>query len=162
MSSFHLFRRSRITCGEFGGKSVLNLPVLLSLAPCTRFLHFEDFPPNPLRGMEVPPAVVAAYQYEKRSGELLGVHRVATEALLIDVPSPDFSMPFNVVTLSSTLLAFFLGTMINILVKKSGGDQKKGTENDKQTSQKVGFLQRLREKLGLKRRVTTEIKAKDN
>jgi hypothetical protein len=112
--------------------------------------------------MEVPPAVVAVYQYEERSGELLGVHRVATEALLIDVPSPDFSMPFNVVTLSSTLLAFFLGTMINILVKKSGGDQKKGTEKDKQTSPKNGFLQRLREKLGLKRRVTTEIKAKDN
>lgn len=133
----------------------------MSLVPCARFLHFEDFPPNPLRGMEVPPAVVAVYLYGEKSGELLGVHRVATEALLIDVPSPDFSMPFNVVTLSSTLLAFFLGTMINILVKKSGGDQK-GTEKDKQTSQKVGFLQRLRDKLGLKRRVTTEIKAKDN
>jgi hypothetical protein len=47
------------------------------------------------------------------------------------VPLPDFSMPYNVITLSSTVVAFFLGTMLNVLAgskkkKKKKGKGKKG------------------------------------
>ena len=34
------------------------------------------------------------------------------------LPLPDFSMPYNVITLTSTAVAFFLGTMLNVLVRK--------------------------------------------
>lgn len=87
-----------------------------------RFLHFEDFPPNPMRGLEVPAAIVTARNLGQGGGNE-SFQRYSSEALLIDLPTPDFSMPFNVITLSSTLLAFFFGTMINILVKKSGADK---------------------------------------
>lgn len=41
------------------------------------------------------------------------------EAGLLDSPQPDFSMPFNVITFTSTVITFFLGTAINLLVRKS-------------------------------------------
>lgn len=40
-----------------------------------------------------------------------------TVPLIMDIPLPDFSMPYNVITLISTLLAFTLGTMVNILAR---------------------------------------------
>jgi hypothetical protein len=42
---------------------------------------------------------------------------VITEPLLINGPIPDFSMPYNVITLVSTLFAFALGSMMNVLVR---------------------------------------------
>lgn len=53
------------------------------------------------------------------------------EAGLLDTPQPDFSMPFNVITFTSTVITFFLGTAINLLVRKSasakrGKGKKKG------------------------------------
>jgi len=41
--------------------------------------------------------------------------RLYTESLLIVLPSPDFSMPFNVIAFTSTLLAFFFGSLFNTL-----------------------------------------------
>ncbi len=40
---------------------------------------------------------------------------------LLDAPQPDFAMPFNVLTLTCSLIAFFVTTIISILVRKSGG-----------------------------------------
>lgn len=41
------------------------------------------------------------------------------EAGLMDTPQPDFSMPFNVITFTSTVITFFLGTAINLIVRKN-------------------------------------------
>ena len=41
-----------------------------------------------------------------------------TDALLVDVPLPDFSMPYNVITLTSTVAAFFFGSVYNLLVRR--------------------------------------------
>lgn len=54
------------------------------------------------------------------------------EAGLLDTPQPDFSMPFNVITFTSTVITFFLGTIINLLVRKS----KKRTKNRKGNGEK--------------------------
>lgn len=43
---------------------------------------------------------------------------VITEPLLVLSPIPDMSMPYNVITLVSTLVAFFVGTFINALFKR--------------------------------------------
>ncbi|KAI8903833.1 GPI transamidase component PIG-T, partial [Gorgonomyces haynaldii] len=40
-----------------------------------------------------------------------------TESLLIRLPTPDFSMPYNVITLSCTVMALFFGSAFNLLVK---------------------------------------------
>ena len=47
------------------------------------------------------------------------------EAGLLDTPQPDFSMPFNVITFTSTVITFFLGTAINLLVRKSNHNKKR-------------------------------------
>lgn len=41
--------------------------------------------------------------------------RVYGETLLLPLPYPDFSMPFNVIALTCTLLAFFFGSVFNML-----------------------------------------------
>jgi phosphatidylinositol glycan class T len=74
------------------------------------FLPLEDFPPDANRGFPVPPAV---FEYQGHSGTVLG----ATDSLVVSLPLPDFSMPYNVVTLSSTAFSFFLGNVVNALVR---------------------------------------------
>lgn len=54
------------------------------------------------------------------------------EAGLLDTPQPDFSMPFNVITFTSTVITFFLGTAINLLVRKSAS-KKRGKGKRKKT-----------------------------
>lgn len=46
------------------------------------------------------------------------------EAGLLDTPQPDFSMPFNVITFTSTVITFFLGTAINLFVRKSASTKR--------------------------------------
>ena len=41
-----------------------------------------------------------------------------TSSLMIEMPYPDFSMPYNVITLTSTLMAFVGGTVLNMLSRK--------------------------------------------
>eukprot|EP01041_Mallomonas_annulata_P003764 gene3764-7474_t len=54
-----------------------------------------------------------------------GILLVGTSAI-ISLPITDASMPFNVITLVSTCLAFLFGSMINTLVRKSS--RKKGAQ----------------------------------
>lgn len=88
-------------------------------------LHVEDFPPNPSRGLEVPPVVVGVRACAV-SGIVGATARLTTEGVLVDVALPDFSMPFNVVTLCSTLLAFFFGSMLNVVVRKGRRKREEG------------------------------------
>lgn len=61
---------------------------------------------------------------------------IYAESVLLVVPTPDFSMPYNVITLTCTVLALFYGSVFNILTRKlreggaretGGGGASKGT-----------------------------------
>ena len=41
-----------------------------------------------------------------------------TTSLLLSLPTPDFSMPYNVIILSSTVIALAFGSIFNILVRR--------------------------------------------
>lgn len=41
-----------------------------------------------------------------------------TSALLLSLPTPDFSMPYNVIILSSTVIALAFGSVFNLLVRR--------------------------------------------
>lgn len=41
-----------------------------------------------------------------------------TPALLLSLPTPDFSMPYNVIILSSTVIALAFGSIFNLLVRR--------------------------------------------
>jgi hypothetical protein len=70
--------------------------------------HRERQPPDASRGVELARVLVRRLD----SGRLL---RVSPARLLLSTPFPDQTMPYNVLTLYSTLLAFVLGSVINIV-----------------------------------------------
>ena len=44
--------------------------------------------------------------------------QVASEGAVVQLAQPDFSMPYNVCCLTSTVLAVFLGAMLNTLLRR--------------------------------------------
>lgn len=41
-----------------------------------------------------------------------------TTSLLLPLPTPDFSMPYNVIILTSTVMALAFGSIFNLLVRR--------------------------------------------
>jgi len=46
--------------------------------------------------------------------------RAYAEGALLTLPTPDFSMPFNVITMVSTLMTVFVGAMVGVLTERQG------------------------------------------
>jgi hypothetical protein len=44
--------------------------------------------------------------------------KVYTEIMLASLPTPDFSMPYNVITLTCTVIALFFGSLFKLLIQK--------------------------------------------
>lgn len=74
----------------------------------------ERLPPDTHRGMELPAGRVSVQQWPTG----VASQGLYTQTVLLEPHSPDFSMPYNVMTLISTVLAFGLGTFINVLARK--------------------------------------------
>ena len=72
------------------------------------FLNVADFPPDADHGLEV----FSGWARDSDGNVVYG------NGLLVDMPKPDFSMPFNVITLTSTVLAFLFGSVFNALVRR--------------------------------------------
>ena len=47
-----------------------------------------------------------------------GLPRMYTPVLLVDLATPDFSMPYNVIIFSCSLMAFIFGSVFNLLTRK--------------------------------------------
>lgn len=43
--------------------------------------------------------------------------RLHTTSTLVSLPTPDFSMPYNVIILTSTVVALFFGSVVNALLR---------------------------------------------
>ena len=106
------------------------------------FSHIDDFGATPNRGIEIP-ASFASFVTNCNDNDLLNnqctkeaystppswyrhqfdhtAHFVTvySSPLIIMPPIPDMSMPFNVVSITSTFFAFVVGSLLNILVRKS-------------------------------------------
>ena len=72
------------------------------------FLRYTEYPSDANRGFDVPPAVI----FYQDKGIL---KRIYTTSTLIFLPTPDFSMPYNVIILTSTIIAMFYGSIFNLL-----------------------------------------------
>lgn len=72
-----------------------------------RYLKAADWPFDQYHGFLIPPSRLEAST----------IHY--SEPSLLALPEADFSMPFNAVTVQSTILAFFLGSALAALVKRS-------------------------------------------
>ncbi|KAI0248272.1 GPI transamidase component PIG-T [Lactifluus subvellereus] len=74
------------------------------------FLSYKEHPPDAQRGWDLPPAVFVPVNTPHR--------RIYTSALLVDLATPDFSMPYNVIIMTSTLIALIFGSLFNMLIRR--------------------------------------------
>lgn len=103
------------------------------------FLRYTEHPPDAQRGWDLPPAVfvpltpldesssplhpseandIQAHARKTREKSWDGVRRLYTPVLLVELATPDFSMPYNVIIMSCTLIALIFGSIFNLLTRK--------------------------------------------
>lgn len=73
-------------------------------------LRYTEYPPDANRGFDVAAAIITTVSPRVQS--------VRTTTLLLNLPVPDFSMPYNVIIFTSTAIALAFGGLYNILVRR--------------------------------------------
>ena len=85
-------------------------------------LRYTEYPPDANRGFDVAPAVIRLLPVEGQAEVY-----IRTSSLLLPLPTPDFSMPYNVIILTSTVMALAFGMIFNLLVRRFvGADEVEG------------------------------------
>lgn len=87
-------------------------------------LRYTEYPPDANRGFDVAASIITILAPDKGLGEgKRGSIPAAmrTTSLLLNLPTPDFSMPYNVIIFTSTAIALAFGGMFNILVRRFVG-----------------------------------------
>jgi phosphatidylinositol glycan class T len=81
-------------------------------------LRYTEYPPDANRGFDAAPAVIRVLS--PGTGDKKGIY-LRTTSLLLPLPTPDFSMPYNVIILTSTVMALGFGNIFNLLVRRFVG-----------------------------------------
>lgn len=92
-------------------------------------LRYTEYPPDANRGFDIAPAVIRLLSSPSNRSALLPAQPVylRTTSLLLPLPTPDFSMPYNVIILTSTVMALAFGSIFNLLVRRFvGADEVEG------------------------------------
>jgi hypothetical protein len=108
------------------------------------FLPFQKFPADANRGVDIVPSI-ATFTLESTAKTMTPSPSITlyTTSLLILPPVPDMSMPFNVISLSCTLWAFVLGSLLNILVRRGTESVKRKLTGEKEKR----MIDKIRDKL---------------
>ncbi|KZV68518.1 Gpi16 subunit, GPI transamidase component [Peniophora sp. CONT] len=85
------------------------------------FFRYTEHPPDAQRGWDLPPGVLVSL--EPTSTPALHrtsrtSQRVYTRPLLVDLATPDFSMPYNGIIMTCTLIALCFGSVFNMLTRR--------------------------------------------
>ncbi|CAD6500513.1 BgTH12-06223 [Blumeria graminis f. sp. triticale] len=99
--------RKRGTHLEIRIRVPANSTVVLSYEFEKAILRYTEYPPDANRGFDVAPAVIT-----------IGNTSIRTTSLLLSLPTPDFSMPYNVIILTSTVMALSFGFIFNLMVRR--------------------------------------------
>lgn len=75
-------------------------------------LLYAEYPPDANHGFSIAPAVVSVMDGATT------VYEMRTHSLLLTLPTPDFSMPYNVIILTCTAMSLAFGTVFNLLTKR--------------------------------------------
>lgn len=120
------------------------------------FLKWQEYPPDAHHGHYIGSAVISAllpialnytsipveaslFEESLNASRPSYFQRIHTGALLINLPTPDFSMPYNVICLACTVVALAFGPLHNMTTKR--------LLLQKKDEGKKSLLTRLREKL---------------
>ncbi|KAL3930739.1 MAG: hypothetical protein SGBAC_011631 [Bacillariaceae sp.] len=120
--------------------------IVMSLEYGPKFVPYDDIPGDPNRGREMPPAVV---QFQCPNN---GRFELYSNSPLILPPVPDMSMPFNVLSLSCSLYAYLIGTIVSLLVKRASEKVTYKLHPNKKPKSKLGKLkEKIRSKFNILR-----------
>lgn len=121
-----------------------NSTTTVSLDVDKLFLQWTEFNPDANLGFFIPSSVITAVLPDAPTETTIqqlnndyGVVRIYTEKILVALPTPDFSMPYNVICLACTVVAIGFGSFHNISTKVFVED----------TEQKPSLIQRIKAKL---------------
>ncbi|KAG6917167.1 hypothetical protein DXG01_003603 [Tephrocybe rancida] len=91
----------------------------LSMDVAKSFLRYTEHPPDAQRGWDLPPAILTPFEpVQNGSKKEAPNRRMYTPTLLVDLATPDFSMPYNVIIFTCSLIAFLFGSVFNLLSRK--------------------------------------------
>lgn len=92
----------------------ITIPANTSFAISYQFdkslLKYAEYPPDANHGFEIESAVITVVEPFK--------YQMRTATLLLLLSTPDFSMPYNVIILTSTVMGLIFGTLFNLMVKR--------------------------------------------
>lgn len=109
---------------------IVVVPPKLTLAMSYEFdkslLLYREYPPDANHGFDVEPAVITILNNNNNNNDNddghesggKSIYEFRTTSLLLTLPTPDFSMPYNVIIMTCTVLSLSFGTIFNILTKK--------------------------------------------
>lgn len=104
-------------------------------------LRYTEYPPDANRGFNVAPAVIKLSQDPP-------VY-IRTTSLLLPLPTPDFSMPYNVIILTSTVIALAFGSVFNLLVRRFvSADEAAALTSQTLKGRLLGKVVALKDRLG--------------
>ncbi|CAN0915372.1 GPI transamidase component PIG-T [Linum grandiflorum] len=149
---------------------VLKLPCDVRSAALTLdfdkgFLHIDEYPPDANQGYDIPSAVISYTGFH--SGMYLAGNnsiqkspmlssfqekkhvKSYTEVLLVPLTTPDFSMPYNVITITCTVFALYFGSLLNVLRRRAAEEERYLKEK---ATKKNGRLSELLTRLSAKLR----------
>ncbi|KAF3925780.1 hypothetical protein ABW20_dc0101385 [Dactylellina cionopaga] len=82
-------------------------------------LRYTEYPPDANRGFDVASGMITIPSHLRLSDEkLIPATSIRTTSLLLSLPTPDFSMPYNVIIFTSTIMALAFGSIFNLLVRR--------------------------------------------
>jgi len=81
-------------------------------------LRYTEYPPDANRGFDVAAAVITILNKDEPKTGRFAAYNLRTTSLLCSLPTPDFSMPYNVIIFTSTAIALAFGGMFNIMVRR--------------------------------------------
>lgn len=102
--------RKRSTQLEFIMTIPANSTIALSYEFDKALLHFTEYPPDANHGFEIESLIVTILEPIP--------YQLRTATLLLYLSTPDFSMPYNVIIISSTIMGLIFGTLYNLITKK--------------------------------------------
>jgi len=73
-------------------------------------LRYTEYPPDANRGFDIAAAAITILSPLPST--------LRTTSLLLSLPTPDFSMPYNVIIFTSTAIALAFGGVFNIIVRR--------------------------------------------
>ncbi|KAI1798822.1 Gpi16 subunit, GPI transamidase component [Daldinia bambusicola] len=86
-------------------------------------LRYTEYPPDANRGFDVAAAIITILPSTYPDAPLARqkMSNLRTTSLLLSLPTPDFSMPYNVIIFTSTVIALAFGGLYNILIRRFVG-----------------------------------------